>query len=188
MDSKKPSSSMLRHLRQKMAPRFWRGKSAKLPLELDPSLDYRMSSSVPDMRDMKQAFPQGPSRARPLQAAFPSYSSPCSPLAKPPGRATVGGRSLKPTPTGQVPGRSEHRLSAPSDCPDWASSQDSVDGRRDRSPGPGPRIPASMEPVEPVQPETAPPVPDAPPQELPQDAPQVHKFALMADVGCVDSG
>lgn len=177
MDSKKPSSGMLRHLRQKMLPRFRRGRANKLPVELDPNLDYRMSTSVPDVREMKQAFARGPSRTQPLQSDFPVYRSPFSPLGKPPGGATESGSGLKSTLPGQVTRRSEYRLSAPLDCTDWVSSQDFFQGLGEdkrTSSRSNQRIPASMEPEEQVQPERMPPNPDPPPQETSQDALQVQ--------------
>lgn len=177
MDSKKPSSGMLQHLRRKMIPRFRRGKASKLPVALDPSLDYRMSSSVPDMRDMQQAFARSPSRSQPLQPDFPSYRSSFSPLLKPPGGATESGSGLKLTLPGQVTRRSEHRQSAPLDCTDWASCQEfhgqgeemRCSSRSNR------RIPARMEPEEQVQPEMMPTNPDPPPQETSQDTSQVQR-------------
>lgn len=177
MDSKKPSSGMLRHLRQKMLPRFRRGRANKLPVELDPNLDYRMSSSVPDVRDMKQPFVRSPSRSQPLQPDFPVYRSPFSMLVKPPGGATESGSGLKSTLPGQVTRRSEHRLSAPLDCTDWVSSQVFFQGLgedKTTSSRSNQRIPASMEPEEQVQPERMSPNPDPPPQETSQDAPQVQ--------------
>lgn len=177
MDSKKPSSGMLRHLRQKMLPRFRRGKANKLPVELDPSLDYRMSASVPDVRDMKQAFTRSPPRPRALQPDFSSYRSHFSPLVKPPGGATESGSGLKSTLSGHVTRRSEHRLSAPLDCTDWASSQELFQGLAEdkrSSSGSNRRIPASMEPEEQVQAEMMPAIADPPPQETSQETPQVR--------------
>lgn len=175
MESKKPSSGMLRHLRQKMVPHFRRGKTKKLPVEIDPSMNYRMSSSVPDVRDMKQAFSQSPTWTRHLQSSFPNYSNPSSPLVKPPGGATEGGSGLKSTLTGQVTGRSEHRLSAPLDYTDWASCQESHGVSEDKKASPGAyrRVTASMEPEEQVQPETMNDNADPPPHETSQDTSQV---------------
>ncbi|XP_011607838.2 multiple C2 and transmembrane domain-containing protein 2 isoform X1 [Takifugu rubripes] len=173
MESKKPSSGMLRHLRQKMVPHFRRGKTKKLPVDIDPSMNYR-SSSVPDVRDMKQAFSQSPTWTRHLQSSFPNYSNPSSPLVKPPGRATEGGSGLKSTLTGQVTGRSEHRLSAPLDYTDWASSQESHGVSEDKKASPGAyrRVPASMEPEEQIQPEMMSDNADPPPHETSQDTSQ----------------
>lgn len=162
-----------------MVPRFRRGKANKLPLELDPSLDYRMSSSAPDIRDMKQAFAHTTSRSRPLQSDFPIYRSPFSPLVKPPGGATESGSVPKATLSGHVTRRSEHRLSAPLDCTDWASSQDlfhALSEDKRISSGSNRRIPASMEPEEQVQPEVMPTNPDPPPQETPQETLQVQRI------------
>lgn len=177
MDSKKPSSGMLRHLRQKMIPHFRRGKANKLPVELDPTLDYRMSSSVPDVRDTKLAFARGPSSSRPLQANFPSYRSVFSSPVKPPGGARESGSGLRATPPGGGARRSEHQLSVPLDCPDWASSQESFQALAEdkmSSCGSTRSTPASMEPEEHAQPEKMPADPDPPPQEMSQDAPQVQ--------------
>lgn len=173
MESKKPSSGMLRHLRQKMVPHFRRGKTKKL--EIDPSINYRMSSSVPDVRDMKQAFSQSPTWTRHLQSSFPNYSNPSSPLVKPPGGATEGGSGLKSTLTGQVTGRSEYRLSAPLDYTDWASCQESRGVSEDKKASPGAyrRVTASMEPEEQVQPQTMSDNADPSPRETSQDTSQV---------------
>ncbi|XP_056876215.1 multiple C2 and transmembrane domain-containing protein 2-like isoform X1 [Takifugu flavidus] len=173
MESKKPSSGMLQHLRQKMVPHFRRGKTKKLPVDIDPSMNYRMSSSVPDVRDMKQAFSQSPKWTRHLQSSFPNYSNPSSPLVKP-GRATEGRSGLKSTLTGQVTGRSEHRLSAPLDYTDWASSQESHGVSEDKKASPGAfrRVTASMEPEEQVQPEMMSDNADPPPHETSQDTSQ----------------
>ncbi|CAG03084.1 unnamed protein product [Tetraodon nigroviridis] len=179
MDSKKPSSGMLRHLRQKMIPHFQRGKPNKFPADWDPTLDYRMSSSVPDVRDMKQAFARGPSSSRPLQSDFPSYRSPFSSPVKPPGGATDGGSGLRPTPPGQGTRRSEHRRSAPLDCTDWASSQESFQApAEDKSTSMRETrgIPASVEHEEQAQPDRMPGNPDPPPQETSQDTPQYPKM------------
>lgn len=117
MDSKKPG--MLQHLRQKMLPRFRRGK---LPVQLDPTIDQRMCSSVPDMR---QVYTHGSSSTQLHQPKPVTYSSPSSPFVKPARRPEGGGSGLKTRPVGVSDGRSEHRLSIPVDCPDWASSQES---------------------------------------------------------------
>lgn len=174
MESKKPSSGMLRHLRQKMVPHFRRGKGKKLPAEIDASMDYRMSSSVPDMRDMKQVFFQRPTWTRHPQSDFPNYSSPSSPLVKP-GRATEGGSGMKSTLTGPITERSQHRLSAPLDYTDWAPYQESHGVSEDRkgSPGADRRITASMEPEDQIPPETMHDNADPPPQATSQDTSQV---------------
>lgn len=165
MDSKKPSSGMLRHLRKKMVPHLWRGRANKLPAQLDPTLDLRMSSSVPDVRDMKQAFAYSPSRSRAVQPDFPGYASSLATLAKPPGGATDSGRGLL---AGQVTRRSEHRRSAPSDCPDWASSQELHRGRgEDESTSSG----SASRSMELAQPQVLPSN-----QETSQDSPQVQLF------------
>lgn len=122
MDSKKPG--MLRHLRQKMLPHLRRSKTgqSKLPLHAEQTMDYRMSSSVPDVRDMR--YSHGSSSTHLQQYSSPSYSSPSSPFVKV-ARGPRGGSGLKLEPAGGVAGRSEHRLSVPIDSTDWASSQES---------------------------------------------------------------
>ncbi|KAM9366890.1 multiple C2 and transmembrane domain-containing protein 2 isoform 2-T2 [Symphorus nematophorus] len=121
MDSKKPG--VLRHLRHKMLPHLRRGKTSpsKSVVQLEHTMDHRMSSSVPDMRDMRQEYPHVSSTTRLQQYNSPSYSNPSSPFVKPSrhlgGGGGEGGSGLKMG--------SEHRLSVPADCPDWASSQES---------------------------------------------------------------
>lgn len=133
-----------------------------------------MSSSVPDMREVKQSFIQRSSRTRLLRSHLQSYSSPSSPLVKPPGGATDSRSGLKSTLTSQLTG-SEHRLSAPSDCTDWASSQGLFHGPPEDhniSPQTARRTTASMEPEEQVRPEPMATGSDPQPQEASQD-PQV---------------
>lgn len=120
MDSKKPG--MLQHLRQKMLPRFRRGK---LAVQLDPTIDQRMCSSVPDMRDMRQVYAHSSSSTQLHQPKPVTYSSPSSPFVKPARGPEGGGSGLKMRPVGVRDGRSEHRLSVPVDSTDWASSQES---------------------------------------------------------------
>ncbi|KAM7406521.1 hypothetical protein PAMP_000895 [Pampus punctatissimus] len=123
MDSKKPGK--LWHLRQKVLPRFWRGKTSpsKTVVHLEPSIDQRMSSSVPDIR---QEYLHVSSSTQLLQYNSPSYSNPSSPLVKPTSGLGEGGSGLKMAIAGGGRGRSEHRLSVPTDCTDWASSQESL--------------------------------------------------------------
>ncbi|XP_051235108.1 multiple C2 and transmembrane domain-containing protein 2 isoform X2 [Dicentrarchus labrax] len=126
MDSKKPG--MLRHLRQKMLPHLRRGKTSpsKSVIQLEHAMDHRMSSSVPDMRDMRQEYAHVSSNTQLQQYNSPSYSNPSSPLVKPARGPGGGGSGLKTGVAGGGAGRSEHRLSVPTDCTDWASSQESV--------------------------------------------------------------
>ncbi|KAM7423645.1 hypothetical protein PAMA_000141 [Pampus argenteus] len=121
MDSKKPGK--LWHLRQKVLPHFWRGKTSPSKTHLEPSIDQRMSSSVPDIR---QEYSRVSSSAQLLQYNSPSYSNPSSPLVKPTREPGGGGSGLKMGIAGEGRGRSEHRLSVPTDCTDWASSQESL--------------------------------------------------------------
>lgn len=136
MDSKKPG--MLRHLRQKMLPHLRREKtsSGKSPIHLEHAADYRMSSSVPDMRDMRKMYAQSPSNTRLQQYNSSSYSSPSSPFVKPTRGQREGGSGLRVGPVGVEAGTSEHRLNVPVDYTDWASSQESSSGfcHEERSP------------------------------------------------------
>ncbi|XP_030582263.1 multiple C2 and transmembrane domain-containing protein 2 isoform X2 [Archocentrus centrarchus] len=121
MDSKKPS--VMQHLRQKVL-HFKRGKtnSSKLADQFDRS---QLSSSVPDMRKMKQDYSHISSRAQLQQYNTPSYSNPSTPRFRPP-RSSGGsgsGVNLREGSGGARMG--ENRLSVPTDCTDWASSQES---------------------------------------------------------------
>ncbi|KAM6942732.1 multiple C2 and transmembrane domain-containing protein 2 [Xenentodon cancila] len=116
MDSKK---SVLHHLRQKMLPHI-RGKG-KPVVQLTQSMDHRMSSSVPDMRNMKQEFPDVSSSSQLQQYSKSSHSNPSTPPTKPVGHSRLReGRSGLEV-SGEAK-KSEHRLSMPKD---WYSSQDS---------------------------------------------------------------
>ncbi|XP_071344283.1 multiple C2 and transmembrane domain-containing protein 2-like isoform X2 [Trachinotus anak] len=126
MDSKKPG--VLRHLRQKMLPHLRRGKTSpsKPAAHLQLMMDNRMSSSVPDMRDMTQEYARISSSTQLQQYNTASYSNPSSPLVKSSRSREGGGSGLNVGVLDGGAGRSEHRLSVPTDCTDWASSQESV--------------------------------------------------------------
>lgn len=95
---------------------------SKLDAQLDHGMDHRISSSVPDVRDMKQEYARGSSKARLQQnTSIHSYSNPSTPLVR---QARCQGGAGSGLNTGVV--GSEHRLSVPTDCIDWASSQESV--------------------------------------------------------------
>lgn len=156
MDSKKPG--MLRHLRQKMLPHLRREKtsSGKSPMHLEHTADYRMSSSVPDIRDMRKMYAQSPSSTRLQQYSSSSYSSPSSPFVKPTRGQGEGGSGLRIGPVGVEAGRSEHRLSVPVDCTDWASSQESSSSLCHEEGSPlytNYKVPRGMEPEELALPE-----------------------------------
>ncbi|XP_029980670.1 multiple C2 and transmembrane domain-containing protein 2 isoform X2 [Sphaeramia orbicularis] len=129
MDSKKPG--MLKHLRMKVQPlipglRRGKASSTKPVVRLEHPLDHRISSSVPDMRDMRQEYVRVSSNAQLQQCDILSYSSPSTPLNKPGGAQGGGGSGLKMGAVATAAGRSEHRLSVPADNTDWASSQESL--------------------------------------------------------------
>lgn len=119
---KKPG--MMQHLRQKMLPHFKRGKDPlnKLAVQLDHN---RMSSSVPDVRNVKQDYPHVSSRVPFQQYNSPSYSDPSTPLDRPPTGPVGGGRSVNLRAGSGGIGRSENRLSVPTNCANRSSSQES---------------------------------------------------------------
>lgn len=119
---KKPG--MMQHLRQKMLPHFKRGKDPlnKLAVQLDHN---RMSSSVPDVRNVKQDYPHVSSRVPFQQYNSPSYSDPSTPLDRPPTGPVGGGRSVNLRAGSGGIGRSENRLSVPTNCTNRSSSQES---------------------------------------------------------------
>ncbi|XP_063336076.1 multiple C2 and transmembrane domain-containing protein 2-like isoform X3 [Pelmatolapia mariae] len=119
---KKPG--MMQHLRQKMLPHFKRGKEPlnKLAVQLDHN---RMSSSVPDVRNVKQDYPHVSSRVPFQQYNSPSYSDPSTPLVRPPTGPVGGGRSVNLRAGSGRLGRSENRLSVPTNCKNRSSSQES---------------------------------------------------------------
>ncbi len=178
MESKKPG--MLRHLRQKMLPHLRRDKTSpsKSAVQLDHALDHRMSSSVPDMRVMRQDYAHVSSSPQLPQYNSPSYSNPSTPLVKPARGPGGGGSGLKMGVVGGEAERSEHRLSVPADCTDWASSQESFSslGEEEKSsPEMNYRPARGMEPEELALPEMMTVYsPDHPPVEVSQDGSQVQ--------------
>ncbi|XP_042340112.1 multiple C2 and transmembrane domain-containing protein 2-like isoform X2 [Plectropomus leopardus] len=171
MDSKKPG--VLQHLRQKMLPHLRRGKMSpsKKPVLPEHSMDHRMSSSVPDMRDMRQEYAQTTYRTHFQQYDSTYYSNPSTPLVKPV-RGLGGGRSgLTMGEVGGGAGRS-----VPADYTDWASSQDSFNSicEEEKSPTETNYRPArGMEPEELALPEMMTVYsPDPPSVEASQDSSQ----------------
>ncbi|XP_028289958.1 multiple C2 and transmembrane domain-containing protein 2 isoform X2 [Gouania willdenowi] len=118
METKKPS--MLRNLRMKMLPHLRRGKidPSKLPLQVEHTIDSRMSSSVPDMRHMRQDY------SRFSSSTHLGHHNGISnmPLNKAGGFPPGAGSGLQ---SRAAAGRSEHRLSSPADFTDWDPSKDS---------------------------------------------------------------
>ncbi|XP_029284494.1 multiple C2 and transmembrane domain-containing protein 2 isoform X2 [Cottoperca gobio] len=146
MDSKKPG--LLQHLRQKMLPHRRRGKTnqSKQLVQLEHTMDHRMSSSVPDMRDMRQEYAQVSSVSQLQQYNSSSYSNPSTPLVKPARGPGGGGSGLMMRVVGGGAGR---RM--PADCTDWASSQESFNslcGEERSSPETNYRPARGMEPEE----------------------------------------
>lgn len=181
MESKKPG--VLQHLRHKMLPRLRRGKtgSSKLPMQLSNSMDHRMSSSVPDIRNVRQVSSRVSSSTQ-LQMYSSHFLSTPSSTLKPPGLPAGDGSGLQMGPGGRVAGWSEYRLSAPVDCTDWASSQESFSGLckdEQSSLGRNNTIPGDMEPEELAPPETTPAYSQtSTPLELSQDSSQVQLLHL----------
>ncbi|KAF1392383.1 hypothetical protein PFLUV_G00027280 [Perca fluviatilis] len=172
MDSKKPG--MLRHLRQKMLPHLRRDKTSpgKHLVQLEHPMDHRMSSSVPDMRNMRQhEYAPVSSSMQPQQYDSPSYSNPCSPLVRPARGLGGGGSGLTMGVVGGGVGRS-----VPADCTDWASSHESFSSLCDEdksSPETTCRPPRGMEPEELGLPEMMTVYsPDPPSVEVSQDSSQ----------------
>ncbi|XP_041639957.1 multiple C2 and transmembrane domain-containing protein 2-like isoform X2 [Cheilinus undulatus] len=124
MDSKKPG--VLRNIRRKIMPHLRRDKANKLDVPREHGLDHRISSSVPDIRIMRQEYTPITAKTQLQQYNSPCYSSPVSPLNKPVRSPGGGGSGLRrEVVDGGGAGWSEHRLSVPIDCTDWASSQES---------------------------------------------------------------
>ncbi|XP_074521891.1 multiple C2 and transmembrane domain-containing protein 2-like isoform X2 [Halichoeres trimaculatus] len=154
MDSKKPG--VLRHLRQKMMPHLRRDKTSPSKSSAKPehSMDHRMSSSVPDIRSMRQEYALAPPRVQLQQYSSPCYSSPSTPLVKSARGPGGGGSGLRREAGGGGGGGggdgwSEHTLRVPSDCTDWASSQESFNSvYEDSSPETYHRATRGMEPEE----------------------------------------
>lgn len=182
MDSKKPG--VLRHLRQKMLPHLRRGKTSpsKSHVQREHILDHRMSSSVPDMRDMRQEYAQVSSSTQLQQYNSPCYSSPSSPFVKPAKGLGGRGSGLKMGAVGGGVERSEHRLSVPVDCTDWASSQESFNSlceEEKSSPETVYRPAGGMEPEELALPEVMTVYsPDLPFVQVSQDSSQVRTLPL----------
>ncbi|KAM6950645.1 multiple C2 and transmembrane domain-containing protein 2 isoform 2-T2 [Lycodopsis pacificus] len=171
MDSKKPG--ILRHLRQKMLPHLRRGKTSpsKHLVQLEHTMDHRMSSSVPDMRDMRRQYDPVSSSLQVQQYTSPSYSSPSTPLLEP-ARALGGeGSGLMMRAAGGGAGRS-----VTADCTDWASSQESFSSlcvEEKSSPETNHRPAGVMEPEELALPEMMTVYsPDPPSVEVSQDSAQ----------------
>ncbi|XP_034727110.1 multiple C2 and transmembrane domain-containing protein 2-like isoform X2 [Etheostoma cragini] len=172
MDSKKPG--MLRHLREKMMPHLRRDKTGlgKHLVQQEHTMDHRMSSSVPDMRNMRQHdYAPVSSSRQPQQYDSPSYSNPSSPLVRPAHGLGAGGSGRTMGVVGGRAGRSQ-----PADCPDWASSHESFSSLCDEeksSPETTCRPPRGMEPEELALPEMMTVYsPDPPSLEVSQDSSQ----------------
>lgn len=181
MESKKPG--VLEHLRHKMLPHLRRGKTSpsKMLMQLSNSKDHRMSSSVPDIRDVRQVSSHV-SSSKQLQTYSSHFFSTPSSTLQPPGLAAGDGSGLQMGPGGRAAGWSEYRLSAPVDCIDWASSQESFSGLckdEQSSLERNNRIPGDMEPEELALPEKTPAyTPTSTPLELSQDNSQVQLLHL----------
>ncbi|XP_034041068.1 multiple C2 and transmembrane domain-containing protein 2 isoform X2 [Thalassophryne amazonica] len=127
MDSKKPS--VLRQLRLRVHPKlphFRRNKEIinKPVVQLERTMDHRMSASVPDMRDMKHDYSQMSSSVRHPQYNMPDYSDHSNSLCEPDTYQTEGGSSLNMK-LGGSNRKGEERLSMPVDYTDSVSSHES---------------------------------------------------------------
>ncbi|TKS69726.1 Multiple C2 and transmembrane domain-containing protein 2 [Collichthys lucidus] len=155
MESKKPG--MLRSLRQRMLPHLRRSKTGsskrKQDVSLEHTMDSRMSSSVPDIRDVSQEYPPVSCSTQLQEYNSAYYSNPTSPLVKPARSSGGDGSGLKMQGVGREAERSEHGLSVPAGSVDWASSQESLHSEK-RFPSEGNSKSArSMEPEELALPE-----------------------------------
>ncbi|KAI9517957.1 hypothetical protein NQZ68_001127 [Dissostichus eleginoides] len=169
MDSKKPG--ILRNLRQKMMLRRTKPNQSKHVLQLENTLDHRMSCSVPDMRNMRQEYAHLSSVPQLQQYNSPSFSNPSTPLVQSGrGQGEGGGGLLIGVYDGEA-GRS-----VPADCTDWASSHESFNnlcGEENSSPEAEHRAPGVMEPEELGLPEMMTVYnPEPPPLEVSQDSSQ----------------
>lgn len=179
MDSKK--HGMLRHLRQKMLPHFRRDKSSssKSPIRLEYAEDYRLSSSVPDVRDMKKMYAQSPASVRLQQYHTTSHSSPSSPYARPGRGQGEGGSGLRIGPDGVETGRSEHRLSVPVDAAEWPYFQESLSSPEESPSAADCQVSRGMEPEELALPEMMTVYsPEFPSGDGSQDSSQVRSLRL----------
>ncbi|KAM8894633.1 multiple C2 and transmembrane domain-containing protein 2 isoform 2-T3 [Spinachia spinachia] len=168
MDPKKPGK--LQQLRQRMMPHLRRGKTSPSK-RLEPTMDHRMSSSVPDMRDARQQHAPVRPGAPLQQYTPPSYSSPSTPLLQPAESPGGGGSGLVM--------RAGRRVRA--DCPDWASSQESFSSLcvEDKRLETHHRAGGGIEPEELALPEMMTVYsPETPSEEAPQDSAQFdnHEF------------
>ncbi|XP_029937579.1 multiple C2 and transmembrane domain-containing protein 2-like isoform X2 [Myripristis murdjan] len=170
MDSKK--TGMLSHLRQKARPllsNLRRGKTnhGKPDVRPEHTLDHRMSSSVPDMRTMRQDSPVAP------HLQLPQYSSPSTPLSKhSAGQGGAGSGLVRRAGGAGGAGRSQDGLGVATDLTDWASSQESCSNPCEEEEDDY-RFGGGMEPQELALPELMTVYSrDVPAQEPPQDGSQ----------------
>ncbi|XP_007549154.1 multiple C2 and transmembrane domain-containing protein 2 isoform X1 [Poecilia formosa] len=120
MESKKRSK--LDIFRKKVLPRLRRGKTSPTKHVLQPNhiMDNRMSTSVPDIRDMRQEYERVASSTQPHLYNSQNHNSISSQLDR-----RAGGSGL------QVPSaanKSVYRRSMPADTTDWDFSQEAVNG------------------------------------------------------------
>ncbi|XP_015230654.1 PREDICTED: multiple C2 and transmembrane domain-containing protein 2-like isoform X1 [Cyprinodon variegatus] len=120
MESKKRSKMDI--FRNKVLPRLHLGKTHLPKRSHKPNhlMDSRMSTSVPDISNMRQEPVASSMQAHLQNSASHSTLSSLSP------RREGGGSGL------QVPGagakKAEHRRSMPAECTEWAFSEESVNG------------------------------------------------------------
>ncbi|XP_023188110.1 multiple C2 and transmembrane domain-containing protein 2-like isoform X1 [Xiphophorus maculatus] len=122
MESKKRSK--LDIFRKKVLPHLHRGKKSPTKHVLQPNhiMDNRMSTSVPDIRDMRQEYERVASSTQPHLYSSQNHDS-VSPLVD---RRTGGSGLLVPS----AADKRVHRRSMPADCTDWDFSQEAVNGFR----------------------------------------------------------
>lgn len=145
MDAKKPG--VLQHLRRKILTHPRRGKVglAKSAIHTEHAMDHSMSTSVPNMRDMRQDYAQVFSRTQPKQYNLPSNSIPSTSLAEAGCQRGGGGQMVNLGSVREVMKRSGNSLSMPANYMDWASSKHSSSAAEDNAHY---RLARGMEPEE----------------------------------------
>ncbi|XP_044000185.1 multiple C2 and transmembrane domain-containing protein 2-like isoform X1 [Gambusia affinis] len=170
MESKKRSK--LDIFRKKVLPRLHKSKKSSTKHVLQPNhiMDNRMSTSVPDVRDMRQEYERVAASTQPHLHNSQNHGSVSSLLDR-----QTGGSGL------QVPSaanKSVHRRSMPADCIDWDFSQEAVNGFRGEemsSMETQQRAVSGMEPEELVLPEIMTVyTPDGPAEDVSPDSTQAE--------------
>ncbi|XP_054916030.1 multiple C2 and transmembrane domain-containing protein 2 isoform X2 [Poeciliopsis prolifica] len=121
MESKK-RGKLPDFFRKKVLPHLHKSKKSSTKHVLQPNniMDNRMSTSVPDVRDMRQEYERVASSMQPHLYNSQNYNSVSSLLDR-----EAGGSGLQ---VPSIANKSIHRRSMPADCTDWDFSQEAVNG------------------------------------------------------------